>query len=63
VDPALQMPPQMVSRPVVVKKQKEYKRECGYCGEIFISHSHTARYCPRPKMCRDRAYRDRRRRD
>lgn len=60
--PALDLDEELSPRmgtPVRKVKAKVYRRECAYCGEIFESHSHAARYCPRPKQCRQRAYRDR----
>lgn len=42
-------------------KVKTYTFECGFCGEKFTSHSHTARYCPHPKPYREYAYRERKR--
>lgn len=48
LDPALQMPPQVLPPPVVVKperKKRTYKWTCQYCGQPFETPYYSQRYC------------------
>ena len=59
MDPSDQVPPQVVSRPVVVKPPRVYTWNCQYCGVSFETPYYSQRYCNRTH--KEYAYRERKR--